>query len=251
MCLMIVTFHTNLVYPLIHFLCCHQLAVICQFIQVLFSIAIYHFVILNRRTTSAYLMGWAVLIPLSLAIPYLMIDFYDLQNLSIKTIPSMLPISVAFRIVEAMYNTSPPRVEDNLLHYMIYYTAGSQHVWDLKTKTYATPTLHHMLTSIPKLIHYYLAVCLSLSFLFYTDFSPFPQSPVEQQNFHFNMDVLNPYHIANGYCFGGASCVRFQHVFCTGSGTSHFCCTSMPWNQQCIRTSIYDYSSIFLPLEKM
>ena len=157
---------------------------------------------------SSYFIGWTVLIPLSLSIPYLMIEFYDLKNLSIKTIPSMLPISVVFRIVEAMYNTSPPCVEDNLQHYMIYYTAGSQHVWDLKTKTYATPTLHHMLTCIPKLVHYYLAVCISLSFLFYTDFSPFPQSPVEQQNFHFNLDVFNPYHIANGYCFGGT----FSHA---------------------------------------
>ena len=132
-----------------------------------------------------------------------MIECYNLQNLSIKTIPSMLPLTVVFRTVEAMYNTAPPRVEESLMKYMIYYTAGSHHIWDAKTNTYATPSLHHMVTTFLQLVHYFLAVCLSLSFLLHYDFLPFPQSPVVLSDFHFSKDLLHPYHFANGYCHAG------------------------------------------------
>jgi len=163
----------------------------------------YQFIVTKRGSGVSYFFGWAVMIPLSCWIPFHIIEFYNLQNSSLKTISSIVPISVVFRTLEAMYNTPPPQVENSLMHYMIYYTAGSHHIWDKKTNTYAPPSLQHMALTSFKLIYYFFAVCLSLSFLLHYNFIPFPQSPVQLEDFHFGLEMLNPYHLANGYCFAG------------------------------------------------
>jgi len=172
-------------------------------VQIFCAVIVYNFIIPRRGSAEAYLMGWAVLIPLTLWTPYAIVEYCDLQNLAAKTVVNMIPMAVLFRVTEAMYRTSPPFVEDSLWNYTTYYIAGVHHIWDPKTKQRIMPSLKQVWMTFWKAFYAFHILSLSLSFMLHHSFTPFHNSPVVLQDFHINLDMFHPAHLANGYCLAG------------------------------------------------
>lgn len=172
----------------------------------MFAIIVYLFIVANRNknSTQAYLFGWAVVIPLVTWLPFLIIEYFELQNLFIKMIPSNLFIAVVPRTIEAMYDTAPPEVEQSLASYIEYYIAGSHHIRDPKTKQRIRASMGQVSYAAFRLLVYFHLLSLSLSALMHCNFAPF-ESPVVMNDFHFNLDLLHPGHLANAYIVIGES----------------------------------------------
>lgn len=169
-----------------------------QVVQVFFAAIVYKFIIPNRGTMGAYLLGWGVIMPLSLWIPFEMLEALGVYNQILKLVPTTIPMSIFFRTIEAIYDTSPPVVESSLMNYCTYYTSTIHHIWDAKTNSRLRVTASEFLYNLLRVTYYFHWVSLSLSFMMHFDFSPF-ESPVVLDDFHFNLDLLKPAHIANTY----------------------------------------------------
>jgi len=90
-------------------------------IQILFACFIYKLIVQRRGTIESYLIGWGFVIPISLYIPYYLLDFLDIRNKAISLSSSCVMTSVFFRCLEAMYGTSPYVVELSIWNYCSYY----------------------------------------------------------------------------------------------------------------------------------
>ena len=152
----------------------------------------------------AYMLGWGVLIPVSLWIPFEMLELLDIRSQILKLVPSSVPMVIVFRCFEAMYDTSPPVVEASLTNYLTYYSATIHHVWDPKTNARVKVTTQEFLRNLIRVTYYFHLLSLSLSFMMHYNFQPF-ESPVVLDDFHFNLDLLSPAHIANSYLLVGKS----------------------------------------------
>jgi hypothetical protein len=182
--------------------CVDQLVTLCQVGQVVCAVVVHKFIIPNRGTIGAYLLGWGAIVPLVLWLPFEMLEAWDIRNLVLKMCVTSLPMVVVFRTIEAMYDTSPPVVEATLANYVTYYTAAIHHVWDPKTKMRAKVNSRQFLSNLLRVTYYYHWLSLSLSILMHYNFTPF-ESPVVLNTFHLNMDIFKPAHIANAYCLAG------------------------------------------------
>ena len=171
-----------------------------QIIQVVFAAIVYKFIIPHRGTMGAYLLGWGILMPFSLWIPFEMLELLQIRNQILKLPVATVPMVVFFRSIEAMYDTSPPVVEASLSNYAIYYTATIHHVWDPKTNSRVKVTMPVFFRNLLRVTYYFHCLSLSLSILMHFNFTPFASSPVVLDEFHFNLDLLRPAHIANAYC---------------------------------------------------
>jgi hypothetical protein len=182
----------------------HQLLTLSQFGQVACAVIVHKFIIPNRGTIRAYLLGWGVIIPLVLWLPFEMLEALDIRNHTLRMCVTALPTVVVFRTIEAMYDTSPPVVEATLTNYVTYYTVGIHHVWDPKTKLRTKVNSRQFVSNLLRLTYYFHWLSLSLSILMYYNFTPF-ESPVVLNEFHLNLDIFSPDHIANAYCLAGTS----------------------------------------------
>lgn len=132
-----------------------------------------------------------------------MVEHFELRNLIIKSIPSNLMIAVLLRTVEAMYGTSPPLVEESLINYIEYYTAGARHLIDPKSNQRLRATNQQVATPLLRFLLYFHLNSLTLSILMHFNFTVFRNSPVVLDDFHFQVDLLHPAHLANVYMITG------------------------------------------------
>jgi hypothetical protein len=182
-------------------LSCHQFCFLQTFLQAFYAAIIHKFIIQRRGTTAAYLIGYGVVIPTVLQIPYTVLDLFDLQNKTLKMSMVTLPTIVFFRVFEAMYGTSPHTVESSIGTYMAYYTSLCHFDWNPKTKTRRILTLKEFLSNFFRLLVHFHLVGLVLSVAMHFDYQPF-SSNVILDDYHFSLDLFSPAHMANCYLLG-------------------------------------------------
>jgi hypothetical protein len=172
-------------------------------IQLVFAIFIYRFIVQQRGTTMAFLLGYGVVLPLAvLYIPFELLEHLDIQNRAIKMGAGTCAIVVGFRVVEAMHGTSPTKVvvESSLGTYLVYYSSLMHFEWNRSTGKRARITVAEFAHAVMRVALHYLALSLQLSFLMSYNYRPFP-STVHLDEWHFNADLmLHPGHLANMYC---------------------------------------------------
>jgi hypothetical protein len=167
-------------------------------IQCAFAVVIYKFIVQRRGTTGAYLLGWAVIVPIAIYLPFFFLEFLDLRNKVIALSASTLMTVICFRCIEAMYNTSPDVVETSIENYIAYYSSIVPFVWDSKTKERKKITASELISSFVGILVFFTATSLLLSFLMYTNYRPF-DSPVRLDGMEWSIDLLTPAHIGNAY----------------------------------------------------
>jgi len=179
-------------------------------IQCAFAAIIYIFIVKNRKTTQAYLIGWGLIIPLSCILPFYILEFLDIRNKVVKLAGGNLMSIVAFKCIEAMFGTPPsPVVEVSISNYMAYYSTLVPFVWDEKILGRKRVTAAEIFRTIFWLLFVFHVYSLFLSFMVYHDFKPFANDTVELEQVHLNLDLFTPQHLANGYLL---SVMTFLHL---------------------------------------
>jgi Membrane bound O-acyl transferase family len=147
----------------------------------------------------SYILGWGVILPLSILFPYQLLNVLYLQNKVIRMALASTAFIVGFRCIEAMYHTSPPTVERNLYTYMIYYSSLLHYEWDPVTGTRRRITVRELLYNCVGFLFTMALLSIVLSMEMYYNFQPFSNSPVQLHEYHFNFELLLPSHIGNMY----------------------------------------------------
>jgi hypothetical protein len=171
-------------------------------IQCAFAAVIHKIIIQNRGTMFAYLVGWSFIIPVACYMPYALLEFLDVRNKIVKLAASNTMSIVAFRCIEAMYGTSPAVVETSVFHYIAYYTTMVPFYWEEKNQARRKITSSELIVNFSGVLLVFHVLSVYLSFLMHNNYKPFGDR-VELDQFHFNTDLLNPAHLANGYLHVG------------------------------------------------
>lgn len=171
--------------------------------QMIFAFVVYRLIVQQRgkaaSKTGLYLIGYGLIIPLALYIPFPLMEFVQVQNKIIKLGFTTLPMIVCFRTVEAMHGTSPAVVEKSLGTYLVYYSTVSHFEWDETKGERRKITARELMTAFLRISYFFVAVSLWLSFMTHVNFNP-AKSTVPLDSFHIGWDLLSPAHLLNAYC---------------------------------------------------
>lgn len=180
-------------------------------LQCFFAAVVYTQIVVRRREQetssssssahsllSIYLLGWGIIIPLALYLPYEILELLDVQNKAVKLSLSTLPTVVAFRTIEAMYGTSPPVVESSLGTYIAYYSSLMHCEWDLKTLQRRRITSSELLETFGRIAFHFHLISVLLSVAMHFEYQPFP-SKVPLDSFFVSWDLFAPSHLLNCY----------------------------------------------------
>jgi Membrane bound O-acyl transferase family len=177
-----------------------QLVIFQTIFQVTFAIIIYLVIIRQRTKTITYVVGWLLIMPLTLVVPFWLIDYLKVDNLVVRLALATPTYIVFFRCIEAMYGTSPPVVETNIGTYCVYYTSIMHFDWDEKTQQRKSITLFELGQSVWKALQSGIMLSAITSFMISTSFRPFASSNVVTTDYHLHFnDLLAPSHLANAY----------------------------------------------------
>lgn len=176
-----------------------QVSILC-----VYAFIIHSFIIKNRGAQWTYLLGYGILIPSVLQIPYPLIDYLGVTNRVLRTSLTILPSNVTFRCIEAMHGTSPICVEDSLTNYLIYYSSVVDFMWDKKTGQRTKNTMKGFFLFLFHIIIQIVMLSPLLSILFHYDYKPFP-SNVVLEKYNFSLELIKPAQLMNNYAYTGKS----------------------------------------------
>lgn len=176
------------------------LSLVQSLIQILFACFIYKLIVQRRGTIESYLIGWGFVIPISLYIPYYLLDYLDIRNKAISLSSSCVMTSVFFRCLEAMYGTSPYVVESSIWNYCSYYGNVVPYIWNSKTGKRETTTVIQIFRSFGEQLHNLVALSLVLSVLIHFDFKPFNDTVGWTELYVSTNHFFHLGHICNSYC---------------------------------------------------
>lgn len=168
-------------------------------IQCIFAVIVYKLIVQRRNTVESFLLGWGFVIPMSCYLPFYLMELFDTRNKVMNLSASTLMTCIAFRCIEAMYDTSPAVVESSLLNYCAYYSSPVPFKWDEKEKGRKKVTLKKMTSFTAEILFTFTAASILLSFLMHYNFRPFGDDHVSLDVFHITWDLVSLRHIANAY----------------------------------------------------
>jgi hypothetical protein len=104
--------------------------------------------VVNRGTSSAFLVGYGFVIPFTLWMPFVVIPWLGLENMILMVSVASTPTMVIFRCKEAMYGTSPPVVEKDIGTYCAYYSSVIPFRYDPEKQTSVKATFGDFLSKL-------------------------------------------------------------------------------------------------------
>lgn len=169
------------------------IAIIC------FAAIIYKFIVQQRGSFTSYLVGYGILIPLALQLPFWALDMLELDNQMIKMSILSLPVATLFRCLEAMHNTSPRGVESCLPEYLMYAAAVVEFQRDEATGEKQRVSRRVVLTTTWQFLIKFAMLSLLMSFLLHHDFRVF-SSKLDLTSFHLmDANMIHPGQLLNNY----------------------------------------------------
>jgi len=167
-------------------------------IQIVFACFIYEAIVKRRGTIGSYIIGWGFVIPMSIYLPFYLLEVLDLRNKVLCLGSSIVMSVIFFRCIEAMYGTSPDVVELSISNYCGYYSSLMPYVWSSKTKRREKPTGAQLLRIFMERMFNFLACSLVLSIMIHYDYKPF-EDTVEWTKLTVTKDLLSLGHLKNSY----------------------------------------------------
>mmetsp|Transcript_55325 Transcript_55325/g.134369 ORF Transcript_55325/g.134369 Transcript_55325/m.134369 type:complete len:435 (+) Transcript_55325:129-1433(+) len=183
-----------------------QLAVfvlIQSIVQQLFAVVIYFGIVRNRGTVQSYLLGWGFIIPISIYMPFLFLDYFDIRNKVLALSASTIMTVIGFRCVEAMYGATltlnnSEVIESTVGTYCAYYSSVAPFVWTSKGRQRIT--FRRLVSIIVELGLYFIAVSAVLSMMIHFRYKPFVGDEVGLTSLTFNTSNFSLPHLGNSYC---------------------------------------------------
>lgn len=184
------------------------LLLIQSVVCVILACFIYRFIIQQRNTVLSFLVGYGIVLPSVLAMPWVVTDLLDLQNMSLIMSVASTPTLVFFRCLEAMYGTSPAAVEEDMLTYCLYYCAVIQFRFDPNTKQPIPATPNEIWTKgLTALRSYFLIGCFYSAVASFS-YLPFPTSILTTSSSEGSSlwDLFHWGHICNNFFLACTCC---------------------------------------------
>jgi hypothetical protein len=103
-------------------------------VSVAAAVVVYTWIVKQRGSISAYLIGYGFVCPILLYLPFFLINLLDIRNTAFKLASVLGPSLLVFRTLEAMYGTVPTFDEQGMGNFVRYFTATVENDFDTKTK---------------------------------------------------------------------------------------------------------------------
>lgn len=165
-------------------------------VRVFLACIVYRFIIQKRGTMTAFLVGYGFVIPFVILLPFFIIPLLGIQNVCLMIAISSTPIFVTFNCLEAMYGTSPPSVEKDLMSYCIYYSSPIPFLFEEKTKELVKASKSEIVTKSKAILVNVILTMLLLSVLIPLNYEPFPSSRTMGQPL---CAFFETHHLLNNY----------------------------------------------------
>jgi len=152
--------------------------------MVLFQIAVgfllgfitYHGIIQRQDEHTKYLLGYGIIIPAILYLPFPFIEFFDIQALALRLGLIAGPLTVTLRCLEAMYGFTPKHAARSLWDYMIHMSFIQYPRVDPKTGRRVPTSLSSIGHGIRTYIKHSMINGVIYSFLIPSNFLPLATS---------------------------------------------------------------------------
>ena len=110
----------------------------------------YHLIIPNRRSTTSFLIGFGLIIPLTIMyFPFWVLEMLDVRNKLLRfCVGAIYPVLTMFHTSEAIFGFSPHCVESSYKNYLLYYAAGVEVQFDKATNNPAKATSDDKMNSL-------------------------------------------------------------------------------------------------------
>jgi hypothetical protein len=103
-------------------------------VSVAAAVVVYTWIVKQRGSISAYLVGYGFVCPILLYLPFFLINLLDLRNTAFKLASVLGPSLLVFRTLEAMHGTVPIFDEQSMGNFVRYFTATVENDFDSKTQ---------------------------------------------------------------------------------------------------------------------
>jgi len=132
-------------------------------------------------------------------LPFYIIPLLDIRNVCLMIAISATPIFVIFNCLEAMYGTSPPIVERDMLTYCIYYSSPIPFLINDETKQLVKASKREILSKARACLCNVILTILFLSVLIPLGYAPFPSPRPMGQPLSSFFDIFSMGHLLNNY----------------------------------------------------
>jgi len=103
----------------------------------LISLVSYKYIVQKQGSNLAFLMGYGVIIPLWVSLPYFLVEILDLRNKVMKfAVCAVIPTLGIFKSTEAMYGCAPVHTTASFMSYFMYFSSPMMMVYDRKLQNY-------------------------------------------------------------------------------------------------------------------
>lgn len=148
-------------------------------INILAAIVIYTFIVKQRGSTSAYLIGYGIVCPLLVYIPFRIIEALDLRNIAFMLCASgATPSLLFFRCLEAMHGTLPSFAKQSMGQFILYYASTLQFNFDPKTEMPIFLTRKQVQARVGNFASLFVQTALVYSLLIPNNYALFPRREI-------------------------------------------------------------------------
>lgn len=163
------------------------LLMIQSVINVITAVAVYEFILKQQGTVQSYFIGYGIVCPVILYIPFILIPSLDLRNMTFLTCVAISsPALLVFRCMEAMHGVLPtfaydlkkPHDKNSLSKFMLYYAASIQFNFDPVTEEIVFTTRTEIFQRTVHFARMFVESSILYSILLPCDYHPFPQREI-------------------------------------------------------------------------
>lgn len=173
------------------------LLILLQTIVNLACAALIYQVILPRPgTTTAFLIGYGLICPILLVLPFYCVNELDLRNGTLMMASAAGPALLFFRTFEAMYEIVPAFAEGSLGKYALYFCSTVQFDFDAETQEVRRVTLISLLRRAGHFLWLFVQTAVLCSILVPTGFQIIPMEERTWWNLFSWRNLANNYIMA-------------------------------------------------------
>ena len=148
------------------------------FINFLAASLAYKFLVKNPDSLLSKIVGFGVICPLLVLLPFRLIEDLDLRNPVLKLVAVSNPALLLFRCFETMYGTLPKFAVEDRKAFLWYFAATVEFNVDPKTQAVVRTSTKEFLQKASSLVLLFFECAALFSILVPFDYAPFPSRKI-------------------------------------------------------------------------
>ena len=168
-------------------------------INIVAAVIIYKFIVQQRGTPQAYIIGYGIVCPMLAYTPFVLIGYLDLRNIAFMLCLAGATVALLlFRCLEAMHGTLPAFAEESLGKFVLYYSATLQFNFDEKTGKPIILTRQEIRSRLKEFCMVFVETSLCYSVLLPCHFRLFPRKQIQSlADLYYWGNIANNYIMAS------------------------------------------------------